>query len=176
MATLEQVEKLRDKANVTFEEAKAALDASDGDLLDAMILLEKSGKVPPPQSSGYYSSSSANAEGEPQGEARYNEKEVWKNAMKKIGRFLLDVFEKGNSNYLDASKNGAIVLSCPVTVLVLLIAFFFWVTIPLFVISLFFGFRYRFRGEELGKETVNNAMDNAADAVRDFKDSIDRHN
>ena len=45
MDTFEKVEKLREKANVTFEEAKAALDEANGDLLDAMILLEKQGKA-----------------------------------------------------------------------------------------------------------------------------------
>ncbi|MDR2615905.1 MAG: ubiquitin, partial [Oscillospiraceae bacterium] len=48
MATLEQVEKLRERANVSFEEAKAALDEADGDLLDALILLEKQGKTAAP--------------------------------------------------------------------------------------------------------------------------------
>ncbi len=45
MDTFEKVEKLREKANVTFEEAKAALEEANGDLLDAMILLERQGKA-----------------------------------------------------------------------------------------------------------------------------------
>ena len=36
----EMVENLRTKANVTYEEAKAALEASDWDMLDALVLLE----------------------------------------------------------------------------------------------------------------------------------------
>lgn len=56
MTTLEQVEKLRAMANVSYDEAKAALDATNGDLLEAIILLEKQGKVATPSGGGYYSS------------------------------------------------------------------------------------------------------------------------
>ncbi|MDR3119870.1 MAG: hypothetical protein LBU58_00805 [Clostridiales bacterium] len=66
MASLEMVDKLRERANVTFDEAKAALDAADGDILEALIYLEKQGKVPPPQG-GFYSSG-ANGRGRGYGE------------------------------------------------------------------------------------------------------------
>ena len=39
MDHFEMVEKLRAKANVSYEEAKAALEASDWDILDALVLL-----------------------------------------------------------------------------------------------------------------------------------------
>ena len=45
MDHFEMVEKLRTKANVSYEEAKAALEASDWDILDALVLLESEGKV-----------------------------------------------------------------------------------------------------------------------------------
>ena len=40
MEMMEKVERLREKAEVTYEEAKAALEQTDGDLLDAMVLLD----------------------------------------------------------------------------------------------------------------------------------------
>ena len=46
MTNFEMVETLREKANVTYEEARDALEAANWDLLDAMLLLEKEGKVP----------------------------------------------------------------------------------------------------------------------------------
>ena len=45
MDNFEKVEKLRQHANVSYEEAKEALERSDWDILDAMIYLEKTGKV-----------------------------------------------------------------------------------------------------------------------------------
>ena len=45
MDNLEKVEKLREKTGVSYEEAKAALEATNYDVLDAIIYLEKNGKV-----------------------------------------------------------------------------------------------------------------------------------
>ncbi|MBQ2160246.1 MAG: hypothetical protein II444_00250, partial [Firmicutes bacterium] len=53
MDNFEKVEKLVQKAGVTYEEAKAALEKADGDLLDAMIILEKEGKAEAPKQSSY---------------------------------------------------------------------------------------------------------------------------
>ena len=45
MEHLEKVEKLKEKANVSYEEAKAALESCDWDILDALVKLESEGKV-----------------------------------------------------------------------------------------------------------------------------------
>ena len=45
MEHYEMVENMRTKSNVTYEEAKAALEASDWDMLDALVMLESEGKV-----------------------------------------------------------------------------------------------------------------------------------
>jgi hypothetical protein len=42
---MEHVEKLREKANVSYAEAKAALDACGDDLLEALLYQERQGKV-----------------------------------------------------------------------------------------------------------------------------------
>ena len=52
MEFLEKVEKLRAKANISYEEAKSILTETDGDLLEAMILLEKQGRITPPAGTG----------------------------------------------------------------------------------------------------------------------------
>ena len=45
MTEYEKVEKLCEKANISYEEAKAALEAADWDLLEALVLLEKEGRI-----------------------------------------------------------------------------------------------------------------------------------
>ena len=45
MDNFEKVEKIREKTGVSYEEAKAALEANNYDLLDAVIYLEKQGKT-----------------------------------------------------------------------------------------------------------------------------------
>ena len=52
--TLEQVEALRARAEVSYEEARAALEDSGGDLLDALISLERAGKLRPDGARGAF--------------------------------------------------------------------------------------------------------------------------
>lgn len=58
--TLEQVEKVRSCTGASYEEAKAALEAAGGNVLDAVILLEQQGKTGPHR--GDYSTRGAGPE------------------------------------------------------------------------------------------------------------------
>ncbi len=178
MATLEQVEKLREKTSVSFEEAKSALDTCGGDLLEAIILLEKQGKVNAPVGGGYYNSSNNNSgsaekeqttgpntSGERRGES-------FGQLLKRFGRFCMSVIKKGNSNHFEATKEGKVILSIPVTLLVIGLVFLFWIILPLLLIGLFFGYRYSFHGNELGKESVNRVMNKASTCADDIKRSF----
>jgi len=184
MTELEKVEKLREKADVSYAEAKEALDISNGDILDALIYLEKQGKSTTPPGGGFFSSadgSSGQWLSPPGGDSgaghaywqnQENNSESFGAMLKRFGRFCLKILKKGNSNFLEATKNGNLVFSCPVTIVVAFVIFFFWVTIPLFILSLFFGLRYRFRGADLGREAVNKVMDSATEIVEDVKKSF----
>ena len=49
MDNFEKVEKLVEKAGVSYADAKRALEQASGDLLDAMIILEQDGKTAAPE-------------------------------------------------------------------------------------------------------------------------------
>ena len=49
MDKLEMIEKLRERADISYEEAKEILDRAEGDLLEAIVLLEKEGRMRQPQ-------------------------------------------------------------------------------------------------------------------------------
>jgi len=183
MTELEKVEKLREKADVSFAEAKEALDIANGDILDALIYLEKQGKTTAPAGGGFYSSAGTSysqqqqqkdrERGKSEGKSGAESKnESFSDVLKRFGRFCAALIRKGNSNFLDATKGDREMFSCPVTIVVLFLVFFFWITVPLFIISLFFGFRYHFRGTDLGKDSVNRVMDGASDVVEDVKKSF----
>ena len=53
MELLEKVEKIREKTGVSYEEAKAALEACGEDVLDALVYLENQGKIKKPDVSVY---------------------------------------------------------------------------------------------------------------------------
>lgn len=179
MTTLEQVEKLRAMANISYDEAKAALDAANGDLLEAIIYLEKQGKVNAPSGGGYYSSEKTadvnvvTCKTSWEKQNKYgNAGESFTSLLKKIGRFCLKMIHKGNVNSFEVLKGGESKASFPVTALALLVIFAFWIIIPLIIVGLFFGFRYRFHGPDFNGTTVNEAMNNAADAAENLKKSI----
>ena len=176
MTELEKVEKLREKADVSFAEAKEALDNSGGDILDALIYLEKQGRSTVPAGGGFFSGAGTytqESQYSPEGERGHERRgETFSSMMKRFGRFCLRMLNKGNTNFLDATKGDALMFSCPVTAVVALVLIFPYITIPLFIISLFFGYRYHFRGEDLGRDSVNAVMDSASNVVNDVKNSF----
>jgi len=166
-------------ANITYEEAKAVLDATNGDLLEAVISLEKQGKIQAPSGGGYFNSEKTTHSKDvpPHSNANenyhYNKSEnSFGASVKKAGQFLLKVIHKGNINSFEVFKDAEVKASFPVTVLALLIILAFWVTIPLIIIGLFFNLRYRFVGPDFTSDTINNAMNSAADAAENLKKSI----
>lgn len=178
MVTLEQVEKLREYAQITYEEAKAALEETDGDILEAIVNLEKDGKITRPEGGSFSSKNSQQDQGEKRSSESYS-KEASKpkgtsfgETVGKFFKWLGDIISKGNRNSLDVMKDQEKVLSIPVTILAILLIFTFWITIPLLVVGLFLGYRYKIIGPELGKDQVNRAMDTVADAAENLKKEV----
>ena len=58
MEKLKLVDKLKNKANISYEEAKDALEKSNWDMLEAMLYLEAHGKVKKPSISIFYTNES----------------------------------------------------------------------------------------------------------------------
>jgi len=166
MDRIEMVEKLREKAGVSYEEAKAALETANWDLLDAVVLLEKEGKV----SDAGYSTKKEQADKEEKAKSKQEKQKS--DGFEKFMGFLGRVIHKGNTNSLVILKDGERKFSLPVTALVLLLIFGFYVTLPLLIIGLFFSFHYRFEGPELGKEKINKAMAQASKAAEAVKDEF----
>lgn len=176
MTNFDLVEKLRERANVSYEEARAALDATGGDLLDALIYLEKQGKVAPPPSGGSYSSKAEEQANRAikQIPQKNQKGESFDSMVKRFFRWCGEVFSKGNTNYFEVSKGGGKILSVPVTVLVLLLVLAPWITLPLLIAGLFLGCRYAFLGADVEKMSVNSVMDSAANAADSLKSEVKR--
>ncbi|SCG82898.1 UBA/Ts-N domain-containing protein [Proteiniborus sp. DW1] len=179
MVTLEQVEKLREYANISYEEARAALEETNGDILEALVNLEKQNRIIVPKGGGYYNSRSKY-----QDTYENRSGDNYKNEYKKVdgssfgelvGRFFRwcgEIINRGNRNSFEVMRGEQKVISIPVTILALLLLFMFWVTIPLIIVGLFFGYRYMFIGPDLGKENVNRAMDSVAEVAESLKKEV----
>ena len=164
MTKMEMTLKLAEKLNVSPKEAETALEFCEWDILDAALMLEREQGE---QRTAY------STEAAPEPAPPAEEKEAgWKIALGKLGRLLRKLLECGNRNRFEVHRNDEIILEVPVTVLVLLMLFAFWVCIPLLVIGLFLRCRYSFKGPELGKEFVNKAMDKAAETAEKVREEI----
>lgn len=71
-------------------------------------------------------------------------------------------------NELEVWRRDEPVTSLPLLILLILFVFAFYVTIPLLLIGLFFGFRYRFSGPELERDSINDVMENVASTAADM--------
>ena len=156
MTDLEMVEKISEKTGATLEEAKAALEACDWDMLDAALMLERE--------RGEAAASVAHRErglDEEKPSRRSGHVLSW------LGKLLKRVLDVGNRNRFEVRRRNSdeLVLDMPLTALALLLIFAFWVCVPLLVIGLFTGFRYSFSGVELGRESINRVMDKASETA-----------
>lgn len=176
MVTLEEVEKLREYANISYDEAKRALEEADGDILEAVIILEKQDLIQKPKNGGYHNSRNYEGdnyqEGNQEDRASGNKSTSFSVLINKIFKFLRELISKGNINHFEVIRGEKSVFVVPFTVLAIFLLFTFWITVPLLIIGLFLGYRYKFTGPNLGKENVNRAMDSVADAADNLKKEI----
>ena len=174
MEMIEKVERLREKANVSYEEAKAALEQTGGELLDAIVLLERQGKVKEPAHSTF------STEYEEQKEyIKVRDKvEEQENSAPSMGRTIGRLF-RGLIRFIKqttfiVTKGEDTVFTMPTLIFVLLLFFFWEVLAPVMVIALFFGVRYSFEGEEEA-EKANSILHKAGDFAQDVKSEFTKN-
>ena len=183
-ANIDLVEKLVEKTGVTYTEAKAVLEKTDWDILEALIALEAEGRINKSDTSGY---STRDSSGEYREDSEKRERkehrerkerkttqtgENFKSTGKSFGETIRDLFDKGNSNSIEMYRNDVRQFGMPVNVFILLLILGFWIIVPLMIVGLFCGCRYAFSGKELGKDNINNAMGKANDFADGIKTEI----
>lgn len=182
---LAKVELVRDKTGVSYADARSALEQADYDVLDAVIWLEEHGKTP--RQSARYATSSATAEPEPEmveAQIIYERDTRRSRIEDKINAFftwLQGVMRKSLEIKLAVYRHGVRRFTIPLLVVILLLLAF-WITLPLLVISLFFGFSYRFEGISKVTVDLNDLSQKASDGAdylkrtaKDLHDEYDTH-
>ena len=172
MDKLEMIERLSAKAGVSFDEAREALEKSDWDLLDALLLLQEQGASKDSTSDEKYST---------QKKQEYN----WNGARRDVksdfstwtGRFwakFKELLHKGNTNQFIVNRKGEELISMPITVLVLLLICFWPFSLIILFAGLFLKARYRFAGPDVSEKinaVMGAAQDKAASAVQAHRSS-----
>ena len=178
MENFEKVEKLGEKTGVSYEDAKKVLEEKNYDMLDAIIELERQGKVVEPKEGTYTAGASKEMENVKNFEKaqKQYEKDCKKASLKEFGRSFADLFRAIFHKSLDIefviSKNGQQIASLPLLILVLLVLGFFWITVPLLIIGLFFGISYKFTGVDKVIVDVNDVCDKASQTAETIKNEF----
>lgn len=175
MENLEKVEKIRANTGVTYEDAKNALEACNYDILDAIVYLEKLGKIQKPQQESYKTNPDVfTQESERFTKARANYEEDCK---RKTFGDVVDTILDGCKKLLKKSIDTKFVVfhkdevagEMPVLVLIILMMAMFWVVVPLMIVGMFFDFRYNFKGVDKFTVDLNEVCDKASNACENFK-------
>ena len=167
MDHFEMVEKLREKTGVSYEDAKAALDAANWDLLDAIVILETQGKVE--QGAKDYTTRQESRKEEH--ERKHNE---FRSMLGGIARQIGRLIEKGNHTMLEVHKGGEAVFTLPMTVMAILLIFAVYVTVPLLIAGLFFGFSYRINAKGASASVMNGVMSKAGELAGTIRSEIEK--
>lgn len=173
MNEFEKVERLREHAGVTFEEAREALVNNEWDLLDAMVELERQGKVKKPENTSYttqYEKPETIEEA-----AAHTEKTGGVGSMlHRFAKWVQEMIKKGCDNSFEVVRNGETLICMPAILALVLAIFVFWPMFLLLVLGLFYNCRYRFVGPSSMKVDLNKAMDTVADTADDIKNSFQK--
>ncbi len=173
MDQLEKVEKLRQRADVGYEDAKNALEACNWDMLDAMVYLERLGKVKKPEQT-VYSTSYEDQSGYVSVKDKVKQQKATEGGFcRKIGRLCKKLWQKGKDNYFCVGYKDEEVVRVPVWIFVLSLLFAWHIIVIIMIVSLFFDCHYSFAGkDDLSK--VNRFMSKANEMADKAKDEFDR--
>ena len=177
MDRFEKIEQLRARADVSYEEAKTALEQANDDLVDAILILEKQGKIRNPQAEAEKAQTAEAAmkrsklrkqqadEGDRTGKQK-KEGSSFGDNVRKFFRFLRRTSFKIN-------RRGENVAVMPSMVMAVVLLMFWQIVIPAALIALFFDFRYEFDGREDTK-AANDILNKAGSFADGVESSLQK--
>jgi len=134
---LEQVDELRKRANVTYEDAKNALEQSDGNLIEALIYLEKQNKINP--------------------EKKYSSDCTFSGS--KFFEKIKKIIRKGNETKLIIKKNDVVILNLSITLVIIITAVASPVVIAGLILAFVTNHKIRIQKKNNEDSEVNKVFD-----------------
>jgi hypothetical protein len=169
------IDKLKNETNISYEEAKIALEKSNWDILDAFVYLEEKGKVQKPSVSIFYTneykenykySEIANNKDH---ENNYNNAKK-DNTFEGIFVKVCKIIDICNNIFFEIKRENKVFLRIPVTVIILLLAFAFWIIIPLYISGLFFDIEFSLSGKRVEISKINHVLKAMSANIKKIKD------
>ena len=169
MENFEKIEQLVNKTGCSYADAKAALEGCGWDMIDAIISLEREGKIK--KESAAYSAQPAQ-EAEILSEVTVDSTGSRTGNHGNAGKSEKEKKEKKGIWKRFKSINGQQLADLPIWIPVLALVCFFWATLILAVIAMVFGCRFHFEGADLGKININDTMDKATDYAEKVRNDL----
>lgn len=167
---LELIKKLADKTRITEEEAREILERNSWDIIDSMLELERAGRIHDAgaKTGTGYSTENQNTQ-EFQQVTVTASRTSEESTGSKLKRILRKLFRKSLDNDFVISRKKKEIVHLPVLVMAIVLILWPWYTVFFLCVGLLTGFRYSFRGKDLGTDTVNQTMDKMAECAEDIK-------
>lgn len=142
---LDQIDILRERANVSYQDAKDALEKCNYDIVEALIYLEKENKV----------------KSKTGGECK----------NKFISR-IKSIIQKGNMTSIVIKKDDNVILSLPLTIFVILAIVATPVVAAALILAIFTNHKIRFEKKTGENIDVNGVINNVTCTVNNVKDKF----
>ena len=149
MEHMDMIDKLKEKAGITREEAADALTRANWDMLEALVILEREGRIAPLTSSvvtsAGYAGQNAGTRGTASGTA----------GGRKNGGTLKNLARNSVLYSFIVRRNDRVIISLPVLVFIIILLAAFQLTVVAILVGLFCGCRYSLEkrdGDDSGNE------------------------
>lgn len=143
--TLEQIDTLRERANISYVEAKKALEKCNGDLVEALVYVEKNNKM------------------------RTVEKN---NGVNNFFNVIGNIISKGNKMKFIIRNKEINLLNIPVTLAIIIGVFTMPISLFLLLAALFTNHRITIKNNNGNVYEVNDVFDNIKGSVNIKKDEV----
>lgn len=160
----EMIEKLKEKAGLSYEDAYNVLESVNWNFLDAVAALEKEGIIKE-KSDVIYSTRREERIDDQKNDDNYDI-----SLFEKICKFFVSILEKSVKNNLHLKKNNTEIVNIPVIIPVVFLCFTPLLVIALLICAFFCGCSFYFSGDDLGKEKYNSVLEKIRLSSNDEKD------
>lgn len=137
MEHMDMIDKLKEKAGISREEAADALTRANWDMLEALVILEREGRIAPLTSSVVTAGGNMGS----QGGYGYRTAGV-RSPGEGFGEKLKGLLRNSVTYSLLVRREGKVVISLPVLVFIIILAAAFQLTAVAMLIGLFLGCKY----------------------------------
>ena len=157
MEHIEMIEKLREKAGITREEAADALTRANWDMLEALVILEREGRIAPLTSSVVSAGGRQYNGGTGAGIPPYAANPGTRGTAggEGLGSKIKTLFRNSVLYSLMVRRNGKVLVSLPVILFAVILCAAFRLTVLVTLLGLFIGCRYSVEKRD-GENGENN--------------------